>query len=76
VLILVELVGDAITRAPGLVHTLLGHSFFAVWMAESVSNIALAALRDRRRAAHLDLIAAERRARTQSRRPSPAPASA
>jgi hypothetical protein len=37
----VELVGDGLTDLiAGLVHNLLGHSFFATWMAESVSNIA------------------------------------
>jgi hypothetical protein len=37
----VELAGDAISELVGhLVHGLLGHSFFATWMAESVANIA------------------------------------
>lgn len=36
----VELVGDGLTDLIArLVHDLLGHSFFATWMAESVSNI-------------------------------------
>lgn len=35
----VELVGDTVTEYIGdLVHSALGHSFFATWMAESVSN--------------------------------------
>lgn len=42
VLIPVELVGDAVAEAlQGLVHSLLGHDFVAVWLAESVSNIVL-----------------------------------
>lgn len=36
----VELIGDGLTDLiAGLVHNVLGHSFFATWMAESVSNI-------------------------------------
>lgn len=36
----VELVGDGVAELVGsLVHGLLGHSFFATWMAESASNI-------------------------------------
>ncbi len=37
----VELVGDAVTGfVAGLVHDLLGHSIFATWAAESLSNVA------------------------------------
>ncbi len=37
----VELVGDSVTGfISALVHGLLGHSIFATWMAESISNIA------------------------------------
>ena len=36
----VELVGDAVAELAGsAVHGLLGHSFFASWMAESASNV-------------------------------------
>jgi hypothetical protein len=36
----VELAGDAVAGLiGGLVHGLLGHSFFATWMAESASNV-------------------------------------
>jgi hypothetical protein len=42
VLVPVELVGDSVTEAlQGLVHLVLGHNFFAAWMAESLSNIVL-----------------------------------
>lgn len=35
----IEIVGDTVTEYIGdLVHSALGHSFFATWMAESVSN--------------------------------------
>lgn len=38
----IEIGGDAIGESLGhLVHDALGHSFFATWMAESVSNIVL-----------------------------------
>jgi hypothetical protein len=41
VMVPVELIGDAIADlVTGVVHGLLGHSLFATWMAESVSNIA------------------------------------
>jgi hypothetical protein len=77
VLIPVELVGDAVAEAlQGLVHTLLGHDFVAVWMAESVSNIvlspvfAIAAV-----LLTLDLAAAEREAPIETPSP-PMPASA
>jgi hypothetical protein len=37
----VELVGDLVSELVGeLVHGLLGHSFFATWMAEAAANIA------------------------------------
>ena len=36
----VELVGDAASELVGeLVHGLLGHSFFATWMAEAAANV-------------------------------------
>jgi hypothetical protein len=36
----VELVGDVVSKlVGGLVHDLLGHSFFATWMAEAAANI-------------------------------------
>jgi hypothetical protein len=36
----VELVGDAVSELVGeLVHGLLGHSFFATWMAEAAANV-------------------------------------
>lgn len=36
----VEIVGDAVTEyVADLVHSLLGHSFFTTWMAESAANI-------------------------------------
>ena len=36
----VELVGDVVSElVGGLVHDLLGHSFFATWMAEAAANI-------------------------------------
>lgn len=79
VLVPVEILGDAIARAlQGLVHTLLGHNFFAVWMAESVSNIALSPLFAIAAVLlTLDLIAAERRGKNPIEASSPpAPASA
>jgi hypothetical protein len=37
----IEIVGDSVGKAiAGLVHTLLGHSFLAGWLAESLSNLA------------------------------------
>jgi hypothetical protein len=40
VLMPVELVGDGVSKlVAGLVHSLLGHSFLATWLAESASNI-------------------------------------
>jgi hypothetical protein len=78
VLIPVELVGDAVAEGlQGLVHTLLGHDFVAVWMAESLSNIvlspvfAIAAV-----LLTLDLIAAEGRDEAELEAASPTPASA
>jgi hypothetical protein len=42
VLVPIEIVGDAIgSGLAGLVHGLLGDTFLATWLAESVSNIAL-----------------------------------
>ncbi|MBK5219866.1 MAG: hypothetical protein JJE35_08775 [Thermoleophilia bacterium] len=42
VLVPIEIVGDGIGESLGhLVHDALGHTFFATWMAESVSNIVL-----------------------------------
>jgi len=78
VLIPVELIGDAVAEGlQGLVHSLLGHDFVAVWMAESLSNIvlspvfAIAAV-----LLTLDLIAAEGdgEARLEATSPTPAPA--
>jgi hypothetical protein len=45
VLVPIEIVGDAIGGLlAGLVHDLLGHTFVATWLAETVSNIALSPL--------------------------------
>ncbi|HEX2392927.1 MAG TPA: hypothetical protein VHI77_08415 [Solirubrobacterales bacterium] len=42
VLIPVEIAGDAIGEGlAGLVHRILGHTFLATWLAESLSNVAL-----------------------------------
>jgi hypothetical protein len=42
VLVPVEIVGDALGEAVGgLVHSVLGHSFWAGWVAESLSNVVL-----------------------------------
>ncbi len=42
VLVPVEVIGDALGEAvAGLVHTVLGHTFWASWLAESLSNIVL-----------------------------------
>jgi len=78
VLVPVELVGDAVAEAlQGLVHSLLGHSFFAVWMAESASNIVLSPLFAIAAVLlTLDLIAAGRADEGAVETTSPAPASA
>jgi hypothetical protein len=73
----VEIIGDAISEYVGhLVHSLLGDSFLATWMAESLSNIvftpvfAVAAV-----LLTLDLIAESDRAPARpAATPSPAPA--
>lgn len=75
----IEIVGDAIGEAlGGLVHNVLGHSFVAVWLADSVANIfftpifAVAAV-----LLTLDLIADKDGAAPQlNPRPAPAPAPA
>jgi hypothetical protein len=80
VLVPVEIVGDSIAEAlEGLVHTLLGDTFLAGWMAESVSNIVLSpAFAIAAVLLTLDLLAAEREDDGAARpaASSPAPASA